>query len=74
MAFLRRVDLALVLPPCDRAVRIDHTRGDLQAAVGDPLGAQNHGDAGTSCGIRHCGPRALEERGIGRRCFWPGHR
>ena len=69
IVFLRRVDLALVLPPCDGAVRIDHTHGDLQAAVGDPLRAQNHGDAGASRGIRYRGPRALEENGIWRRCF-----
>ena len=65
--FLGRVDLALVLPPCDGSVRIDHTRADLQAAVGHPLRAQNDGDAGKSCGICHRGPRALEKRGIGRR-------
>jgi hypothetical protein len=68
-AFLRGVDLTLVLPPCDGAVRIDHTRGDVQTAVGDPLRAHHHGDAGKSCGIRHRGPRALEESGIKRRCL-----
>ena len=61
------IDLALVLPAGDGAVRIEHARGDLQAAFGDTLRPQDHGDAGQPCGIRHRGPRALEERGIGRR-------
>lgn len=68
VTFLRRVDLALVLPSREGAIRSDHTRGDLQPAVSNPLRAQNHGDAGTSCDIRHRGARTLEENWIGRRC------
>ena len=64
-----RVDLSLVLPPRNRAVGIDHAGGDLQAAVGHALGAQDDRDAGGSGGIGHSSPGPFEEHRIGR---WRG--
>ncbi len=63
---LRRIDLALVLPPRDRAVRIDHARGDLQAAIGHAFRAQYDRDVSSPGGIRDIAPRPFEERRIGR--------
>ena len=61
--------LPLVLPSRDRAVGVDDADGDLQAAIGHALRAQDDRDAGGPGGIRHISPRPLEERRIrGRRC------
>jgi hypothetical protein len=65
--FFRRVELDSVLPARQRTVRVGDARGDLQAAVGRALGAEDDGDARGAGGGVYCGPRAFEEGGGRRR-------
>jgi hypothetical protein len=62
--FLRRVDLTFVLPPRDRAIGIDDTSRDLQAAVGHAFRAQYNRDVGSPGGSRDICPCPFEENRI----------
>ena len=65
----RNIELDLVLPTIDGPAGTDHTRRDLEPAVGDTFGPKNDGDLGLTRRRGHVVPRLLQEPRVRR---WKG--
>src|SRR5215472_11948864 len=66
-AFLGSIDLDFVLKPGDASVTIDDERRGQQGAIDQAFRAEHNRDPCSRGGSRKRRPRALKERGIGRR-------
>lgn len=65
-AFFRRVDLPLVLPPCDCPIGIEYACSNLQASLGDALSTEDDRNPGIAGRLGYLSQRSFEEYGIGR--------